>query len=267
MAHDSRYAGEAYYVLGEIRRLTGEIDAADEAYHRAQDLGRDPQPGLAELRRTQGRTVDALRALRAAAEGSHPPARRRVQLLAALARAEIEVGDVDAARQASARLEAFATELGNRPWLDAMAASVSGEVALAAGNVVDALDRLRRAHAAFVELGMPYEAACVRLLIAPALTRSDPDAGQRELEAATAVLRSLGAPVETAPTSSAVDGLSSREVEVLREVARGRTNREVGEALFISEHTVARHLSNIFTKLGVNSRTAATSYAHEHDLV
>jgi DNA-binding NarL/FixJ family response regulator len=65
----------------------------------------------------------------------------------------------------------------------------------------------------------------------------------------------------------ATGGLTAREVEVLRLVAAGKTNRTIAADLVLSEKTVARHLSNIFTKLGLSTRAAATAYAYEHDLV
>lgn len=274
VAHHPHYAGEAFYVVGEIRRLTGDLEGAEAAYRRAEELGRDPQPGLADLRHAQGQPATAVRALRVTLQHGPSVPLRRAQVLASLARAELAIDDLEAARGRADKLGALAATSGGR-WLSATAAAVSGEVSLAAGDVGDALVQLRRAMTLFIDLGMPFETARTRAALGLASREAgDEDAAARELETAMSSLRSLGAPVATVMVRGLTDsprmapaGLSAREIEVLRHVADGRTNREVGELLFISGHTVARHLSNIFAKLGVRSRAAATSYAHEHGLV
>jgi DNA-binding NarL/FixJ family response regulator len=142
--------------------------------------------------------------------------------------------------------------------LEAMSAQATGAVLLAEDDPRAALEHLRRAWTLWRDLDAPYPAARVRRLQAEACRRlGDDDAAQMELRAAADVFEQLGARPD----------LADREVQVLRAVAGGKTNRAVAADLFLSEKTVARHLSNIFTKLGVSSRAAATAYAYEHELV
>jgi DNA-binding NarL/FixJ family response regulator len=126
------------------------------------------------------------------------------------------------------------------------------------------------------ELQAPYEAARTRMAIARTMRAlSDADTAELEVNAARASFEQLGAKSDLAsldtlmpkPASPPASPLSSREIEVLRLIATGKTNRAIAEALSISEKTVARHVSNIFTKLGLTSRAAATAYAYEHKLV
>ena len=159
--------------------------------------------------------------------------------------------------------------------LGAMVADARGAVALAGGDAWGALAELRQACQAWQELGAPYESARSRVLVGLACRElGDTDAGELELEAARHTFRELGAAPDLARTeelagtaAGAAGGLTARELEVLRLVATGRTNRAIADELVISEKTVARHMSNIFAKLDVSSRSAVTAYAYEHDLV
>ncbi len=184
------------------------------------------------------------------------------------------VGDIDEARSACRELGEIAEEYESA-LLQTMVAQARGAVELAIGNAVAALMNLRRACEAWQELEAPYETARTRVLVGSACQAlGDEDAFALELDAARRIFEELGA----APDVAAVDslagraeaephGLSPRELEVLRQVATGKSNKEIAAALVISEHTVARHVQNIFTKLGVPSRTAAGAFAFEHDLV
>lgn len=272
--HDRRYAGEAFYVVGDIRRLIGDLRGAEAAFRQAQELGRLPQPGLALVRLAQGKPEAAVNALRLALQSGPAAPSPRAQLLAALVEAEIAAGQPDAARASAGELTALAGASGSAV-LDATARAALGTVLLAEDDALGAVARLREAWTAFQELGMPYEAARAQVAVGEAAWRlGDEDTATLELETALSAFRRLGATGAAdkvaallAATSLGSSRLSDREVEVLRLVSRGKTNREVGAALFISEHTVARHLSNIFTKLGVSSRAAATAHAYEHGLV
>jgi DNA-binding NarL/FixJ family response regulator len=157
-----------------------------------------------------------------------------------------------------------------------MSAQAMGAVLLAEGRIRESLDALRAARRVWQELAAPYEVARVRVLIGHALQQLGDDEGaELELDAAHTVFSHLGA----TPDLEEVEGLSrtrrgespggltNREVEVVALIAAGRSNRQIASALGISERTVARHVSNIFTRLDVSSRAAATAYALKHGLI
>jgi DNA-binding CsgD family transcriptional regulator len=267
-------AAKASYLRGELHRLRGEFEEAEEAYRESSRLGAEPQPGWALLRLALG-DADAAAAVirRVLAETSDRP--RRAGLLSASAEIMLAVGDSAAARTASDELEEIAQDYVSE-MLRAVAAQTSGAVELAAGDAAAALAQLRRACLAWQELEAPYEVARTRVLIGRACRElGDEDAFHLELEAARTTFADLRAApdlafVETLAHGGKADesyGLTARELEVLRLVAAGKSNREIAAALVISEHTVARHMQNIFTKLEVPSRTAAGAFAFEHDLV
>ncbi|HEU4528516.1 MAG TPA: LuxR C-terminal-related transcriptional regulator [Actinomycetota bacterium] len=265
-------AASALVQVGEIRRRTGDLAGAEEAFVRAQELGADPQPGLALLRLAQGRVEPARAALRLALTAERVPA-RRVRLLAADVRAAIAAGALDEARAEADELAAIAAETG-LPAFDAAATTAAGEVRLAQGDVSAALERLRHAIDACQALRLPYETAVSRALYGRALGEGgDEDGSRAELRAALGAFQRLGARLDAEATARLLgephappSGLTPREMEVLRLVAAGKTNRDIAVELVISEHTVARHLQNMFAKLGVSSRAAATAYAYEHGL-
>ena len=265
-------AGQALYQQGELHRLQGDLDAAEAAYREASAFGREPQPGLALLRLAQGDVVAAsAMTRRAAAEAAEPFA--RATMLPAHAEVMLAADELDDARRAADELTGIAA-LGKRALLEAISARVQGEVELAAGDPSAALTDLRQAARLWQELDAPYEAARVRVLVGLACrSLGDEDSASLELSAAREVFERLSAAPDLERLdrleggSSDAHGLSTREVEVLRLVAAGKTNREIAATLVVSEHTVARHLQNIFAKLGVTSRTAATAFAFQHDLV
>jgi DNA-binding CsgD family transcriptional regulator len=266
--------GAALYVQGEIHRLRGELVAAEEAYREASRYGREPQPGLALVRLAQGDVDAAAAAIRRAAGETLAPL-KRARLLPAYVEIMLAAGDIETARSAWRQLDELARAHRNDA-LIAMAAHARGAVALAADDPRGALAAARQAAELWQRLLAPYEAARARLLIGLACrSLGDEDTAELELEAARGVFRELGAARDLAGTEAlsagggALDahGLSERELEVLRLVAAGRTNREIASALVISERTVARHLQNIYAKLRVSSRTAATAFAFEHELV
>ena len=273
-ANNPAAAGEACYRQGEVHRLRGRLAAAEECYREASRWGREPQPGLALLRLAQNDGAAAVSAIRrVAAETTAPP--RRAGLLPAYVEIMLATGDLEEARHGCAELEEIAAERGSA-MLDATAASARGSVELAADAVPAALVALRRAWRAWQQLEAPYEAARTRVLIARACRAlGDEEAAGLELEAARGAFEQLGATPAVAAVAALTSrvapadahGLTARELEVLRLVAAGQSNREIAAGLVISEHTVARHLQNIFAKLSVSSRTAAGAYAFEHDLV
>ena len=261
--------GNAHYRQGEILRLRGQLAEAEEAYRRASAHGREPQPGLALLRLAQGNEDAAAAAMRRAL-GESAEAVERAALLPAYIEVMLAAGEIDGAERATAELEAIAAayESGTLP---AAAALARGAVSLARGDAPTALTALRQAERTWHELEAPYESARVRALVGQACRElGDEDTAALELEAARGIFEELGAAPDLARLRESRPerhGLTERELEVLRLVAAGKSNREIAAALVISEHTVARHVQNIFGKLGVSSRTAAGAFAFEHRLV
>ncbi len=266
-------AAAAFLQLAEIRRRKGDLAGAEAAYGRAHEFGMDPQPGLALLRLAQGK-VGAARAAIAAAIGAAGTGRpHRVWLLAADVDIALADGAVDDARASADELGRIAGETGS-PAFAAQAAEAAGWVALAAGDANEALARLREACAGWQELRLPYEASRTRVGFARALRAvGDEDGETLELRAALAGFERLGAARDVAAVAALLGeddalphGLTVREAEVLRLLASGKTNRDIAVELVISEHTVGRHLQNLYAKLGVSTRSAATAYAFEHGL-
>jgi DNA-binding CsgD family transcriptional regulator len=264
--------GQAEGERGDVLRMQGEYAAAEAAYQRAGEHGFDPQPGLALLWLARGLSDAASAAVRRlVAEVANPPGKCRV--LPAAVDVLLAVDAVDEARAVAAQLDELASAVGSAGLL-ASAAYASGAVELAAGDPSGALPYLRKARQLWTRVDCPFEVARVRALTGRALAAlGDEESARQELTAAQTTFRSLGA----APAAEEVTrilspadlpaGLTAREVEVLRLVASGRSNPQIAAELVLSEKTVARHLSNIFGKLDVGSRTAAAAYAFEHGLV
>jgi len=271
---NQRAFGEAVYRQGEVRRLLGEFADAEDAYREASRLGREPQPGLALLRLAQREDDAAAAAIRRAVSET-AQGLKRAALLPAYVEIMLAVGDGEAARLAARELEAIAAAQRSDA-LEAMSARVRGTVALAEGDAQGGLVASRRAWQAWEGLKAPYEAARARVLVGLACRAlGDEEAAALELGAARATFAELGAAPDLArvdlptrgPAPAEDHGLTARELEVLRLVAAGKSNREIASELVISDHTVRRHLQNIFAKLGVSSRAAATAFAFRHDLV
>jgi DNA-binding CsgD family transcriptional regulator len=272
-AENPAAAGEACYRRGEIHRSLGQFRAAEEAYREASRNGREPQPGLALLRSAQGKVEAAAASVRRALAECSEPA-QRVGLLPAFAEIALAVGDVAAARAASDELSALAQGPGDGA-LGASAAGMRGAVELAEGDAAGAVVSLRQAAETWRGLEAPYEVARARELLALACRAlDDEDTAALELDAARTTYARLGA----VPDLARVDllaggarrethGLTKREVEVLRLVAAGKTNKAIAARLVVSERTVDRHVSNILAKLRVSSRAAATASAYEHGLL
>ena len=261
-------AGAAHYQEGELHRLRGEFAAAQAAYRRASAAGRDPQPGLALLRLAEGDVAAAATSIQRAVSET-ADAIPRARLLPAYVEISVAAGEVHSARAAAAELADTAAVL-RAPLLRALAAAADGRVLLACGEPRRALSRLRMAAGLWIELGAPYEVARVRVEIGTACRAlGDKDGAALEADAARAAFAQLGAAPDAArlqPSGSA-NVLSTRETEVIRLIAAGESNRQIASALVISERTVERHVSNIFAKLGITSRAAATAYVYEHHLL
>jgi ATP/maltotriose-dependent transcriptional regulator MalT len=264
-------AGMALTEQGDVLRIRGKLDEAEAAYRQAAELGHEPQPGLALAWLARGRTTAAISAVRRLLAEAQGPVHRSWMLPAAV---EVLVSGrlLDEARQNSDELTGIASAFGNSA-LRAMAAYAAANVELVSGELENSLSRARESYRLWSDIGAPYEAARARVLVARALRElGDEDSATTEL----AVARRAFAEVGAAPAAQEVDrllgrarpgGLTEREIEVLRLVAEGRSNPDIAHALVLSHKTVERHLSNIFTKLDVPSRTAAAAYAHEHGLM
>jgi DNA-binding NarL/FixJ family response regulator len=193
-------------------------------------------------------------------------------LLPAVVDIEIAAGDLVAARRAADELQVL-SQSSPTPMLTAVAAYATGQVLLAEGDAAGAYAQLRAAASGWRALDAPYEAARCRVLLGRALRAlGDTESAAAEFDAARDVFLELGAAPALAELAAVVGDhragpLTDREVEVLRLVSTGLTNRDIAARLSLSDKTVARHLSNIFGKLGLSSRAAATAYAYEHGLV
>lgn len=262
------FAGAAVYELAELHRLRGEFARAEDAYREASRLGHAPMPGLARMRLAQGHPDQAAVTIRRERDEAHDPT-ARAEVLPAYVDIMLATGGVDAARAGVRELEAMADRI-KAPILRARACEASGAVLLAEGDPRAALRALREAASVWRELDAPYDGARTRVLIARACTAlGDADTARMDLDGARAVFKQLGAAPDLRALESRprpTSGLSARETEVLRLIAAGKSNRGIATQLVISEKTVARHVSNIFTKLGLSSRAAATAYAYEHGL-
>jgi DNA-binding CsgD family transcriptional regulator len=265
--------GMACYQQAELHRLCGEFAQAEDGYRQALESGWQPQPGLAQLRLAQGRVDAAVAAIRTALDGALDRAARS-RMLAPYVEIVLAAGDVQAARVAADELAEIAAGF-DAAFLHAVAAHWRGAVLLAEGDARAAAVVLRRAWTAWQELEAPYEAARVRVLAGLACRQlGDGDTAEMELDAARRVFQELGAAPDLArlakisrtAQAEAAGGLTKREVQVLALVAAGNSNRAIAAELFLSERTVERHLSNILTKLGVGSRTAAAAYAFERGI-
>jgi DNA-binding CsgD family transcriptional regulator len=271
---NERALGHAAYRQGEIHRLQGDFAAAEAAYREASRCGYEPQPGLALLRLAQGNGNAAAAAIRRVVDETSKPL-KRAKFLPAYVEIMLAIGDSEEARTAYRELEGIAGRQGSDA-LDAMSAHAEGAVDVAEGDARAALLALRRAWQTWQELEAPYEAARVRVLLGLACRAlGDDDTAALELEAARGVFERLGAAPDMAyldslasgAVSDGAHGLTARELQVLRLVAAGETNKAIATVLILSDRTVERHVRNIFTKLGVSSRAAATAYAYKHQLV
>lgn len=267
-------SGAAFFELAEVHRLRGNLQAAEAAYRQASEHGQLPEPGLTLLRFAQGKTKIAEAAVHRLLNEQQGGVKR-----AAVLRAAVDIltatGDLRAARNAAEELARMATHY-DAPALRAAAAHTTGAVCLAEGDAQAAMANLREAWTLWQELDVPYEAASARVLLGLACQQlGDLATAELELDNARRVFERL----EAEPDVTRIDAmrqrshgagthtLTARELQVIGFVAKGQTNRAIAEQLSISERTVDRHVSNILLKLELPSRSAATAYAYQHDLI
>jgi len=263
----------AFYQQAEVHRLRGEFAAAERGYQSASQGGAEAQPGLALLRLAQGRTDAAAAAIQSALSATTDRF-QRTRLLPAYIEIMLAAGDLEKARDACRELQQAAGSI-DAGVLGAMVAHACGAVELAQGDARSALASLRRAFEVWQRIEAPYLVARVRLLAGLACRALEDEEGARlELDAARALFEQLGAAPDLARIASLTrdtpgqrHGLTRRELQVLRLVAAGKTNKAIAAELCLSEKTIDRHMSNIFTKLDVSSRAAATAFAYQHELI
>jgi DNA-binding NarL/FixJ family response regulator len=265
--------GPAHYRRAEILRLQGRHEEAEQAYREASSAGYEPQPGVALLRLQQGKKDAAASAIRRVVTERSDPL-ERAELLPAYVDIMVSQGDLDAARAACVELTGVAERQGVEA-MEAVAARARAQVAIAGGEAREGLVVARRSLTIWQSLGAVLEAARARVNVAQACALlDDEDSADLELATARQVFADLGAAPDVARVDTLIGrakslhltGLSPRELEVLRLVCEGGSNRAIAARLVISERTVARHLQNIFVKLGVSTRTAASKVAHERGM-
>jgi DNA-binding CsgD family transcriptional regulator len=265
---DRHVMGMALYRLGELHRVRGEFGPAIDAYQGVGEWGHDPHPGLALLRLAEGKTEVAVSAIRRAL-GELPERSRRAKLLPAAVEIMLAAGEINEAKEASDELAEIATVFAT-PGLEAEADQARGAVLLAEGRPGEAITPLRRAERRWMNLGFPYNEGRLRVLIAEACRAlGDFETANSEMKTARQIFSRLGAAqvLDRLEGRRAAHGLTGREIEVLRLVAAGKTNQVIADELFLAVKTVDRHVSNIFAKIGVTSRAAATAYAFRNELV
>jgi DNA-binding CsgD family transcriptional regulator len=266
-------AGEALYLKAELFRLQGDFENAEATYRLASKKGFEPQPGLALLRMAQGQMDAAEVAIRRLEEEKEDVV-ARLNILPAFIEIMLALDDNEAAQDGARELTQIADEF-KAPFLQAISTRADGNILLAGGEPKAALSKLLNAWSELKRIGASYESAKTRILIGLSYRKlGDDDTADMELDAARWKFQELGAAydfnkVDSLMQNNALEnthGLTPRELQVLRHLATGKTNKEIGSELFISERTVDRHVSNILGKLGVPSRAAATAFAYEHNL-
>jgi DNA-binding CsgD family transcriptional regulator len=267
-------AGEAYYRKAELLRLLGDFEEAEDGYREAAKWGRKPQPGLALLRLAQGQDDAAETSIRNSLKETKDT-KRRAELLPAVVRIMIGVNQTEEAFIATEELCSIANEF-DAPYLHAMSAYCQGAVFFAKGRVQLALKHVQKALKFWKMLNLPYESAFARELKGLVYRElDDKDNSVVELAAAKWIFEQLKAKPDLKrinrflrkPRDHETYGLTLRELQVLRRMASGQTNKLIAGELFISERTVDRHVSNIFNKLGVSSRVKATAFALKNNIL
>ena len=258
-------AGEGYYQLGEVRRLLGDDDGAFVAFARARELGTEPQPGEALLRCRMGDHDTAWTDLRLALAGGDRIGRMR--LLRAAVEVALARGNLDEAERHCDELESGAEVFGT-PGFRAWAAHSRGAILAQQGRHAESLDALHAALREYRTQQSRYETAQVYEWMAVAhKALGDDELAAADSATAENIYAQLGVEPAQVCGHSSPGGLTPREVEILRRVAGGATNKQVAEQVRISEKTVGRHLANIYAKLEVSSRTAAVAWAHANNLL
>jgi len=267
-------AGEAFYRKAELLRLLGDFEEAKNCYREAGKWNRNPQPGLALLRLSQGQNDAAEISIRNTLQETKDSI-KRAELLPAVVRIMIAAKQTEEAYAATKDLFGIAKEF-DASYLYAMSSHCQGAVFLAEKRVQPAMEHLQKALKSWKTLHLPYESAHTRELKGLAYRElNDKDNSDVELAAAKWIFEQLKAKPDLERINRLLvkkqhhetHGLTLRELQVLRRIASGKTNKLVAGDLFISERTVDRHVSNIFNKLGVSSRVEATTFALKNKML
>jgi DNA-binding CsgD family transcriptional regulator len=266
-------AGAAFAEVGDIRRRLGDLVGAEAAFAKSEELCGRTCPGVALLRLAQGHTDAAVRIITGCLRDAAWNRLARARMLPAHVQISIAAGDLATAKTSADELDAIAVEV-DTTLFHAFALLARGRVLLAEQDHSGAAVRLRDALALWKALGVPYEVASTATLLGHALRQGgDDEAARASFTAAGALFEEIGARLDARLTrdfhsvARAPAGLTAREVDVLQLLAAGHTNKDIASHLFLSQKTVSRHLSNIFAKLGVSSRSGATAFAFEHHVV
>jgi DNA-binding CsgD family transcriptional regulator len=268
------HAGPAFYQEGEVLRLSGRFDEADESYRSASRLGFDPQPGLALMRLRQGKSQAALSSIKRTLASVRDPV-GRMRLLPAAVEIMLAVGDIETARDLGKELLGFAARYVSDA-VDAASAEAIGDLSFAEGNLEESLPSYGRAAELWRDLHAPYRLSRLRMKIGQTCAAlGDSEGGCREVEAARDVFDRLGAEPDRLAAEAMLRGLSQgkerlltpRQIEVLQLVAEGLTNREIAERLGLSERTVDRHVSDTLARIDAPTRAAAAAFAIAHGLI
>ncbi len=270
----AHHAGPAHYQKGELYRLCGEYDAADESYRAASALGFDPQPGLALMRLRQGAGRSAVPAIKRALAAADAPT-KRMRLLGAAFEIALGQKQVDEARSFHDEMKTLA-ETYKSEAVTALLVEMQGDLAATEDKPERAIKCYAQSAGLWRDLGCPYRLARVRLRSARTCAAlGDVEGAIAEARAASEGFASLGAEPERqdavtfirrhAPGRGTI--LTRRQTEVLGLVALGLTNREIAERLGLSKRTVDRHVSDILTRIDAPTRAAAAAYAVSSGLV
>jgi ATP/maltotriose-dependent transcriptional regulator MalT len=261
----------AYSEVGDIRRRLGDLERAEEAFARAEQLSGRACAGTALLRLAQGRLAEARRILSGCLAADPPNRLSRARLLTAAVQVAVAADDLAAAEAAVHELESIADRF-DTPMLHGLTVLARGRLQLALGNPLAAATTLQTAVAQWQELQVPYEVATATALLGQAQREAgDDDAAKESFARARALFEQIGVrldihSIESTGRTRRPAGLTQREVQVLCLIADGRANKEIAAQLHLSAKTVSRHLTNIYNKIGVTSRAAATAFAFEHHL-
>ncbi len=267
-------AGLAYYQMGELHRLQGNLAAAEKAYQEAHSWNRKPQPGLALLWYAKGNIDQAVQFIEELEQETDKP-EARLKILPAYMEIKLAENAVEEAQSAWHKLADLASTI-QADFLEATLYYWQGVIEMSRGNLRNARSSLEKSHLIWKPLNALYPAARAMVILGEiSLREGNLHSAKLEFAAARKIFEQLGAQPDLERVEALMKScdeapqtpISAREKEVLQLLVQGRSNKSIASQLFISDRTVERHVSNIYNKLGVSSRAEATAYALKHQLV